>query len=68
MKIPVYFAQAANYRDDELAPALDKVLAPLVENLGGAAGKSFMLKPNLLAYRKKDDVACTHPRLIATCA
>lgn len=68
MKIPVYFALAADYRYDELSPALDKILAPLVEKLGGAAGKRFMLKPNLLSYRKKDDVACTHPRVIAMCA
>lgn len=68
MKIPVYFAKAANYRDDELLPALDKLLAPLVGKLGGAAGKSFMLKPNLLSYRKKEDVSCTHPRVIVGCA
>lgn len=67
MKIPVYFAQAANYRDEELLPALDKLLAPLVGNLGGASGKSFMLKPNLLSYRKKDDVSCTHPKVILGC-
>ena len=68
MKIPVHFAAAADYRDAELLPALDKLLAPLVENLGGAAGKSFMLKPNLLSYRRKDDVSCTHPRVIVGCA
>jgi len=68
MKTKVYFAQAADYRDGELAPALDELLSPLVENLGGAAGKSFMLKPNLLSYRRKDDVSCTHPRVIVGCA
>ena len=68
MNIPVYFAAAADYRDETLAPALDKLLSPLVEKLGGAAGKSFMLKPNLLSYRRKDDVSCVHPRVIAGCA
>ena len=68
MKIPIHFAKAADYRDDELLPALDKLLAPLVDKLGGAAGKSFMLKPNLLSYRKKDDVSCTHPLVIVGCA
>ena len=68
MKIPVYFAQAADYRDEELLPALDGILAPLVEKLGGAAGKRFMLKPNLLSYRKKNDVSCTHPKVILGCA
>ena len=68
MSIPVYFAAAAEYREETLAPALDKLLAPLVENAGGAAGKRFMLKPNLLSYRKKDDVSCTHPRVIVGCA
>ena len=68
MKTSVHFAAAADYRDAELAPALDKLLAPLVEKLGGAAGKRFMLKPNLLSYRSKNDVSSTHPRVIATCA
>ena len=68
MKTQVYFASAADYGDAELLPALDKILAPLVENLGGAAGKRFMLKPNLLSYRKKDDVSCTHPKVILGCA
>ena len=68
MKIPVYFALAADYNDAELMPALDRILAPLVDKSGGAAGKRFMLKPNLLSYRKKDDVSCTHPRLIVGCA
>ena len=68
MKIPVYFAPAADYRDEELHPALDAILAPLVKKLGGATGKRFMLKPNLLSYRRNEDVASTHPRVIATCA
>ena len=68
MSIPVYFAKAADYRDEELLPALDKLLAPLIEKLGGAAGKSFMLKPNLLSYRKAEDVSSTHPRVIVGCA
>ena len=67
MKTLVHFAKAADYRDGELLPALDKILAPLVENAGGAAGRRFMLKPNLLSYRKKDDVSCTHPRVILGC-
>ena len=68
MKTFVHFAKAADYCDDELLPALDKILVPLVEDAGGAAGKRFMLKPNLLSYRKKDDVSCTHPRVILGCA
>ena len=68
MSIPVYFAAAADYRDEELLPALDKLLSPLTENLGGAAGKRFMLKPNLLSYRKAEDVSSTHPRVIVGCA
>ena len=68
MGIPVYFAAAADYREEKLAPALDKLLAPLVERAGGAAGRRFMLKPNLLSYRKAEDVSCTHPAVILGCA
>ena len=68
MGIPVYFAAAADYRDENLLPALDAILSRLAGGIGGAAGKKFMLKPNLLSYRKADDVACTHPRVIVGCA
>lgn len=64
MNIPVYFASAPDYGDETLRRALDKVLGPLAEKLGGATGKRFMLKPNLLSYRRAEDVASTHPRLI----
>ena len=64
MSVPVYFAAAKDYGDDALLPALDRVLSPLVEKLGGAGGKRFMLKPNLLSYRHAEDVSCTHPRII----
>ena len=68
MGIPVYFAAAADYRDENLLPALDALLSHLVDGIGGAAGRRFMLKPNLLSYRKTEDVSCTHPRVIVGCA
>jgi len=68
MSIPVYFAASPDYRAENLAPALDKVLSPLVEKLGGAAGKRFMIKPNLLSYRHAEDVSAVHPRMILGCA
>ncbi|MBQ6352229.1 MAG: hypothetical protein IJJ28_03055 [Lentisphaeria bacterium] len=68
MTVPVYFAAAPDYREEHLAPALDAVLTPLVADLGGAAGRRFMLKPNLLSYRRPEDVACTHPAVILGCA
>lgn len=68
MPVTIYFAASTDYRDEHLAPALDAVLTPLVDRIGGAAGKRFMLKPNLLSYRRKDDVSCTHPAVILGCA
>ena len=64
MSIPVYIAHASGYRAEDLPEALDKILSPLTEKLGGAVGKRFMIKPNLLSYRREEDVSCTHPRII----
>ena len=64
MSTPVYIAHASDYRSEELTEALDKILSPLAEKLGGTSGKRFMIKPNLLSYRHAEDVSCTHPRII----
>ncbi len=68
MSVPVYFARTPDYRAENLLPALRRLLEPLLKNIGGAEGKRFMLKPNLLSWRKPDDPACTHPQVILGCA
>ena len=68
MSTPVFFAPSPDYRPEHLRPALEQVLTPLLERSGGAADKTFMIKPNLLSWRKAEDPACTHPQVILNCA
>lgn len=62
----VVFAQCASYRPDQVAEALERLLAPL----GGMAhyvrpGQKVLLKPNMLAARLPDEAVTTHPVLVA---
>ncbi len=63
-KIPVAYAAAADYAPEKLRPALEKVFAPQLAFHGSLHGKSVMLKPNLLAWRRPDDIACVHPNFV----
>ena len=54
-RIRLAFAPCADYTPENLRPALEHVLQPQIEAAGGVSGKSVMLKPNLLAWRKPDD-------------
>ena len=62
----VYYSKSADYQDCEAA--LEAVLLPLIRERGGVHGKSVMLKPNLLAWRRADDIACVHPAVIVAAA
>ncbi len=64
----VHYASAHDYSRKELVPALESVLAHQFEFSGGVRGKSVLLKPNLLAWRRKDDIACVNPALITETA
>lgn len=58
-------APCPSYRDaPALRAALEKVLAPQLAASGSLAGRSVMLKPNLLAWRKPEDPACVHPAFL----
>ena len=59
----VYFAKAADYEAPQLEAALNKVLLPVLEQYGGAAGKKIMIKPNLLEW-KNDRPVCVDPALL----
>ena len=62
------FAPCADYTPENLRPALEHVLHPQIEAAGGVSGKSVMLKPNLLAWRKDNDPQAVHPRFIVETA
>ena len=62
----VHYSQADNYQNCK--SALEAVLLPQIRERGGIAGKSVMLKPNLLAWRRADDIACVHPAVIVETA
>ena len=65
-KHPVAFAACSDYAD--IRSAIDQVLAPQLAMRGPVTGKSIMLKPNLLAWRKQQDPACVHPRFLVETA
>lgn len=58
----VYYSKAAGY--SEIRSSLERVLLPQISERGGVRGKRVMLKPNLLAWRREDDIACVHPSVI----
>lgn len=65
-KHPVAFAACTDYAD--VRSAIEKVVAPQLTVRGPLYGKSVMLKPNLLAWRRKEDPACVHPRFLVEAA
>ena len=67
-KIRLAFAPCADYSAQNLRPALEHVLRPQIEAAGGVSGKSVMLKPNLLAWRKENDPQAVNPRFIVETA
>jgi len=67
-RIRLAFAPCADYTPQALRPALEHVLYPQIEAAGGVSGKSVMLKPNLLAWRRDNDPQAVHPRFIVETA
>ena len=65
-KHPVAFAACTDYAD--VRSAIEQVVAPQLAVRGPLYGKSVMLKPNLLAWRRKEDPACVHPRFLVEAA
>ena len=66
--IRLAFAPCADYTPQVLRPALEHVLRPQIEAAGGVSGKSVMLKPNLLAWRRDNDPQAVNPRFIVETA
>lgn len=68
MPTPVYYANCPDYTPEHLQSALDGILPGQIDAFGGVSHKRIMLKPNLLAWRRADDIACVHPKLIVETA
>jgi uncharacterized protein (DUF362 family)/Pyruvate/2-oxoacid:ferredoxin oxidoreductase delta subunit len=66
--IRLAFAPCTDYTTQALRPALEHVLHPQIKAAGGVSGKSVMLKPNLLAWRKANDPQAVNPRFIVETA
>ncbi|MBE6390366.1 MAG: DUF362 domain-containing protein [Lentisphaerae bacterium] len=62
--VKVHYARAESYTQRVLDEALKKSVSPVLSEVGGAAGKRIMIKPNLLEYRKENDPASIHPQLL----
>lgn len=62
--VDIHYSCCADYRQENLDRALTAVLMPLLTGLGGIAGKSVMIKPNLLEYHRENDPASVHPQLL----
>lgn len=58
------FARCAGYEPAPLREAIEKALAVQMEDNGPVSGKSLMLKPNWLAWRRAGDIACVHPAVV----
>ena len=61
---PVFYARSADYERKNLRTALERLVEGQLRETGGVAGKKLLLKPNLLAWRHSNDIACVHPAVI----
>ena len=68
MSTPVFYAACPDYTPANLRSALERILTEQLRSSGGVSGKRIMLKPNLLAWRHEDDIACVHPAVIVETA
>lgn len=68
MSTPVFYAACPDYTPANLRSALERILTEQLRGSGGVSGKRIMLKPNLLAWRHEDDIACVHPAVIVETA
>ena len=65
---PVFYARSADYERKNLRTALERLVEGQLRETGGVAGKKLLLKPNLLAWRRSNDIACVHPAVIVETA
>jgi len=59
----VAFARCEEYRTDVIETALEKLLAEAPPP--DVLGKTVLLKPNVVAPKKPESAACTHPAVVA---
>ena len=69
MKKIVAYAKIDSYETPSLLrEALQKVLAPQLESFGSVKGKKILIKPNLLVWKGKGEIASVHPAVIVETA
>ncbi len=68
MKQSVTYARCVDYTPEHLEPAMRAILEEQILAFGGVRGKKILLKPNWLAWRREDDIACVHPAIVVTAA
>ena len=68
MSTPVFYARTPDYAPENLRPALERILAEEFRETEGVSGQKILLKPNLLAWRRRGDIACVHPAVIVETA
>jgi uncharacterized protein (DUF362 family)/ferredoxin len=60
----VAFASCQDYSQGTLRAALEDIVSVQVAENGPLSGKAFVLKPNWLAWRRRDDIACVNPAVV----
>lgn len=60
----VYYAFSSDYRQENLVPALEKCLSPVLAEAGGVSGKRVMIKPNFLEWKGADKPVCVSPEML----
>lgn len=69
MKKTVSYVYIDSYDDrQKLRSALRKILAPQMEAFGSLRGKKIMIKPNLLVWKGKGEIASVNPAVIVETA
>lgn len=65
---PIAFATAADYTRESLVPALEQVVRQSGFAPDQVAGRTVLLKPNLLMKRRPEEATTTHPLVVEAAA
>ena len=65
---PIAFAAAADYTRESLVPALEQVVRQSGFAPDQVAGRTVLLKPNLLMKRRPEEATTTHPLVVEAAA
>ena len=65
---PIAFVAAADYTRESLVPALEQVVRQSGFAPDQVAGRTVLLKPNLLMKRRPEEATTTHPLVVEAAA